>query len=82
MLVEVQRVTTKAADKPPEIAAEYLDPQEIVRVQEAAVHGIDEPCSRLQVGEEWIICIGEMEVFVKAANLIFAAPEAEVPYGG
>ena len=82
MLVEVQRVATKAADKPPEIATEYPDPQEIVRVQEVAVRGIDEPCSRLQVGEEWIVCVGEMEVFVKAANLIFAAPEAEVSHGG
>lgn len=71
MLVIVSRLLRRDAAGVPEVVEEALNPESIERVRPCQEKGIDEPCVRLLIDGEWISCLGTVETFVKAANLIF-----------
>ena len=70
MLVFVERYIRHAADKLPEIVSEAINPECIERVRARDAESVD-----VRIGDEWVRCVGTVEQFVKAANLIFEAPD-------
>ncbi len=81
MLAEVRALNVVASCMKPDEKREWIDPESIERVQEVEVFGIDEPCCRLLIGNEWLTCIGTAEEFVKASNLAFVEANIVPPEG-
>lgn len=67
MLFPIDRLKTYAADKPPKLEKEYVNPESIERVRESGTFD-GEPCVDVLVRGEWVRCLGTVQEVGHAVN--------------
>ena len=83
MLLHIDRLVQKAADKPAKLKPELVNPASIERVREAGEYG-GESCVEVFVCGEWVRCLGTVQQVGHAVNEllgIYDGQAADEPAG-